>query len=362
MEKLKLTEIKDIFKFLNKKGYTNKKKADLLKIMQDENLYDIYVQQKERIDKTENNIEKINQQKLMYFNDFQSINLTSEETFDSDLISNIDIQEDEIEVFTNEIIAYGDYPEIEDKLNEIENNERKKEFLLKQKIEDIKPKYYKFGNSMQFSTSRGNSHYIIGKNNELIYCTDSNFGSGALVIPYIITRYTRNAEKCFDFLDDITIIDAIYLRHDDEFIKKNLDGTILEKWNWKILYDVHQKLINIEFPNGKSNDFKLNTKVSEILSYYENMEKEKVKIIMNIDYIQENINNLSIHDFEPLLPSTWTYELMNHIQNENLCSIMYNYTGPKEQKDDFIEYLKKIYDFENKNQENKIFKYKIKYF
>ena len=26
MEKLKLTEIKDIFKFLNKKGYTNKKK------------------------------------------------------------------------------------------------------------------------------------------------------------------------------------------------------------------------------------------------------------------------------------------------------------------------------------------------
>ena len=48
MEKLKLTEIKDIFKFFNKKGFSNKKKADLLEIMKDENLYDIYVQQKKK--------------------------------------------------------------------------------------------------------------------------------------------------------------------------------------------------------------------------------------------------------------------------------------------------------------------------
>jgi hypothetical protein len=52
---------------------------------------------------------------------------------------------------------------------------------------------------------------------------------------------------------------------------------------------------------------------------------------------------------------------MNHIQNDGLCSINYCYTGPLEQKDDFIEYLKKIYDFENnKNQTNKTFEYQIK--
>jgi hypothetical protein len=364
MEKLKLTEIKDIFKFFNKKGFSNKKKADLLKIMENENLYDIYVQQKERIDKIENNVEELKKQKLMYFNDFQS-KYISTDTSDSESTSDNhvyeSVQEHEFEVFQNQLLVYGDYPEIEDQLCEIETNEEKKKFLLKQKIEDLKPKDYKFGNSIQLSSYRGNSHYIIGKNNELIYCTDSNFGNGALVIPYSITQYTKKAEKCFNFLDDINIIDAIYLRHDDEFIKKNLDGTILEKWNWKILYNINEKIINIELPNGNSNDFKLNTKVSEIVSYFQNIDKEQTKIVMNINYSTSDLNDLVIQDFNPYLPSVWTFELMNHIQNDDLCSIMYCYTGPLEQKDDFIEYVKKIYDFENnKNQTNKIFEYQFK--
>jgi hypothetical protein len=374
MEKLKLSEIKDIFKFFNKKGFSNKKKADLLKIMKDENLYDIYVQQKERIDKTENNLEELKKQKLMYFNDFQSKNISITEMSDSESTSDNHVhehikeyvQEDEFEVFTNQLLAYGDYPEIEDQLNEIETNEEKKEFLLKQKIEDIKSKYYKFGNSMQFSSSRGSSHYIIGKNNEIIYCTDSNFGDGALVIPYSITKYTNNAQECFDFLNDYPNIDIIYLRYDDKFVKQNLDGNILEKWNWKIMYDVREKRINIELPNGNSNDFKLNTKVSEIVGYFQNIEKEQTKIVMNINYLTSDMNDLnymSIEDFEPLLPSVWTVKKMGHVQNENKCSINYSYTGPLEQKDDFIEYIKNIYDFENnKNQTNKIFEYEVKSF
>ena len=348
MEKLKLTEIKDIFKFFNKKGFSNKKKADLLKIMKDENLYDIYVQKKERIDKTENNLEELKKQKLTYYNDFQSKNISITEMSDSESTSDNhvheSVQEDEFEVFTNQLLVYGDYPEIEDQLNEIESNEEKKEFLLKQKIEDIKSKYYKFGNSMQFSSSRGSSHYMIGKNNELIYCTDSNFGDGALVIPYSITKYTNNAQECFDFLDDITVIDAIYLRHDDEFVKQNLDGNILEKWNLKIMYNIREKRINIELPNGNSNDFKLNTKVSEIISYFQNIEKEQTKIVMNINYLTSDMNDLnymSIEDFEPILPSAWTVKKMGHVQNENKCSINYSYTGPLEQKDDFYRIYKK---------------------
>ena len=82
---------------------------------------------------------------------------------------------------------------------------------------------------------------------------------------------------------------------------------------------------------------------------------------MNIDYLTSNMNDLSIQDFKPLLPSIWTFELINHIQKDDLCSINYCYTGPLEQKDDFIEYLKKIYDFENnKNQTNKTFEYQFK--
>jgi len=362
MDQLKLHEIKNIFRFLKKEGdtkvsFSNKKKDELLQLMKDHNLYEIYLEKTDRMNKQQNEIKQINEEKQKNLDDFNSINqsiVEEEETDDS-------IDEDKFIYFENKMIVYGDYPEIEDQLNEIEDNEKKKEFL--QQILGINPKDYKFGNSMQFSTKRGSSHYIIGKDGELIYCTDSDFGDGALVIPIEITKYTNNAQECFDFLDDYPNIDIIYLRHDDKFVKQNLDGNILEKWNWIIYYDVRQKRINIELPNGNSNDFKLNTKVSEIVSYFQNSEKEKIKIIMNIDYLTSDLNDMSIEDFEPLLPSVWTVKKMGHLQNENKCSINYSYTGPLEQKDDFIEYIKKIYDFENnKNQTNKTFEYEVKSF
>jgi hypothetical protein len=106
--------------------------------------------------------------------------------------------------------------------------------------------------------------------------------------------------------------------------------------------------------------------VSEIVNYFKNINKEQTKIVMNINYLNSDMNDLnymSIEDFKPLLPSVWTVEKMGHAQNENKCLINYSYTGPLEQKDDFIEYIKKIYDFENnKNQTNKIFEYEVKSF
>jgi hypothetical protein len=383
MDQLKLQEIKDIFRFFKKEGdikfsFSNKKKDELLQLMKENNLYEIYLGKTDRMNKQKNEIKQLNEEKQKNLDDFNSINqsiVDEEEIEETDETDETDetedsVNEDEFIDFKNVMIVYGDYREIEeelneieDQLNEIEDNEKIKEFLLKQQILGINPKDYKFGNSMQFSTNRGSSHYIIGKNNELIYCTDSDFGDGALVIPKEITKYTNNAQECFDFLHDYPNINIIYLRHDDKFVKQNLDGKILKQWKWIIYYDVREKRINIELPNGNSNDFKLNTKVSEIVIYFQNSEKEQIKIIMNIDYLTSDLNDMSIEDFEPLLPSIWTVKKMGHLQNENKCSINYSYTGPLEQKDDFIEYIKKIYDFENnKNQTNKTFEYEVKSF
>ena len=349
MDQLKLNEIKDIFRFLKKEGdtnvsFSNKKRQELIQIAEENNLYEIYLEKTNKIKNEQLNLQQLKfekEQNLRDFNDMTQTIINEDEMNDEDELINEEIVE-----FKNEMIAYGDYPEIENELNEIENNQEKKEFLLKQKIEDIKPKYYKFGNSMQFSTNRGSSHYIIGKDYELIYCTDNDFGDGALVIPYEITQYTKNAQKCFDFLDNITNIDYIYLRHDDEFVKQNLEGKILKKWNWKIYYDICQKCFNIEFPNKKSKDFNLKTSVKDIQNYEGNSLLKHVRIVNKVKF-DRSLNEEEIKGFEPIIPSSWNLEINDGTKTHNSGIIYYSYIGPENQKDLFKDYLNKSYKDKN---------------
>ena len=59
------------------------------------------------------------------------------------------------------------------------------------------------------------------KNDELII--PDMFGDGDLIIPYEITKYNKNATRAFD----MEMVDSIYLRYDDAFVKKYIQYYII---------------------------------------------------------------------------------------------------------------------------------------
>lgn len=338
MEKLKVKEIKDIFKFVGVRGYTLLKKNELLQKMRNEGIYDTYLNKKKEENQQKSKKEKFKEEKinnLKEFNDSIKCNNLYDENESDDEDS---VCQDEFENFRNEYLVYGDYSEIEEELNTKNTAQEQKEYLLSEDFgdEDISDYEYTFGNSLQFSQNRAHSHYIIGKNDELI--VPDMFGDGDLVIPYEITKYNKNATRAFD----MELVDYIYLRYDDAFVKKYIQGRIYKKWNWKILYINHGDIFEIEFPNGRTQEFEKNIHVQDILSFLHKSDSKTSKININVEYN----NKIKIFDYLPLVPSTWTSIHGSSGGGADGGFMNITYTGPEDEKDPMEVLIKKSFDKE----------------
>ena len=340
MDKLKVSQIKDIFKFVGVKGYSTLKKPQLLEKMRNEGIYDNYLNKKKSENQEREKNNKIKDEKIINLDEFMRTVRLKNSYNDDESDTEDSVCEDEFEDFKNNYLIYGDYQEFEDELNTKNTDQEKKEYLLSTDFgdEDISDYEYTFGNSLQFSQNRAHSHYIIGKNDELI--VPEMFGDGDLVIPYEITKYNKNATHAFD----MELVDYIYLRYDDVFVKKYIRGRIYKKWNWKILYNSHEDIFEIEFPSGKTQEFEKNTHVKDILLTFNKLNSPKIVIIASIEYEQ----NIILGDSKPLLPLTWELKSSKRDNSpkelsDNSCFIIYEYVGPEDEKEPFKILLNKSY-------------------
>ncbi len=165
------------------------------------------------------------------------------------------------------------------------------------------------------------------------------YGDGDLVIPYELTKYTKDAVNDFKDSD----FDSILLRYDDKFIKENIVGNILKKWNWKFIYNTMENCISIEFPNNKEKIFKLGTNVKDIMSYFKKSNEVQTEFIINVEY-ESMYDGYNIYD--NVLPSTWDYLRLGSGGNGTSGYFSIKYIGPLSEKEHMITLLKNIYDKE----------------
>ena len=323
MDKLNVKQIKEIFKNMGIKGYTTLKKAQLIEKSNNEEIYDRYLLK----------IKKENQKKDKLV-DLEFENKNNLQDFYDTVNDNIDYNEDESDTedsvteedfetnIEDEMLCYGDYPEIESELYNYETDQEKKDYLISLDLEDITEYDYKFGNSIQFSQNRSHGRYFIGKNDELIF--NPMFGDGDLVYPYEITKYTKNALRFFD----LEFADSIYLRYDDEFVKKHIQGKIYYKWKWEIVYNIHECCFDITDKNNKRGSFEKGTQVKNILYYFKKCNDEKIKFNVNLEYNQ----SIDIKDYYPHLPVSWSLEDSREERNDINCTKNLYFKGPKEEE------------------------------
>lgn len=338
MDKLKVNEIKEIYRFMGLRGYSTLKKPQLLERMRNESIYDAYLNKKKKENQDKEKSNKLKDEKMFNLQDFKET-IELKDLYNEDESDTEDsVCEDEFENFRNEYLVYGDYPEIEDELNTKNTAQEQKEYLLSEDFgdEDISDYEYIFGNSLQFSQNRAHSHYIIGKNDELII--PDMFGDGDLVIPYEITKYNKNSTRAFD----MEMVDSIYLRYDDAFVKKYIQGRIYKKWNWKILYNNMENIFQIEFPNERTQEFKKNTHVRDILNFLHKSDSKTSKININVEYN----NEIKIFDYIPLVPSTWTSIHGSSGGRANGGFMNIEYIGPEDEKEPMEVLIKKSFDKE----------------
>ena len=222
----------------------------------------------------------------------------------------------------------------------------------------------KFGDIIQFSNDKAYDSYIIGYNNEFIYAPDyDDTGTGNLIIPYEITKYTRNAVELYKNIH--SNLTKIYVRYDDLFITKIM-GLIDKSWTGKIAFLCHSNSIEVNFNNTNDNDDdENNNDVNKIIMIEidEHLTSQKIEIMKkNVNkkqimynckiefYENEECDDSDfIHLIKPPLYKTFSYDIYFNLNIQDVFSYEYNIIGPEEDKELFE---KAIYDF-YENKDNK---------
>jgi len=316
-----------------------------------------------------------------------------------------DILEDKSEDISKETSDNTlEYKPLQKNSNDIENLTIKEELLENEEIFDnIQPKllvqenhnYHlrdlhsdyikttfnimpKFGDIIQFCKDKAYDTYIIGYNNEFIYAPKyDETGSGNLVIPYEITKYTRNAVELYKNIH--LNITKIYVRHDDLFITKIM-GPIDKSWNGKIAWICSDNSIEVNFNdvivnkdvNNHDNDDNddihdenkiITIKIDETFNYQkietikQNMNKKQISYKCKIDFYEnEDCDDTEfIELIKPKLYHSYYYDTNIKLYIEDVFSYEYIIIGPEEDKGLFE---KKMHDF-YKNKDHKKYIQKI---
>ena len=233
----------------------------------------------------------------------------------------------------------------------------------------------KFGDIIQFCKDKAYDTYIIGYNNEFIYAPKyDETGTGNLVIPYEITKYTRNAVELYKNIHPN--LTKIYVRHDDLFITKIM-GQIDKSWNGKIAWLSNDNSIEVNFndvvvnkdvndddddDNIEDNDENkiITIKIDETFNYQKietikkNMNKKQISYKCKIDFYEnEDCDDTEFIDLiKPKLYQSYYYDTNIKLDVQDVFSYEYIIIGPEEDKELFE---KKMHDFyENKDHKKYI--------
>jgi hypothetical protein len=227
----------------------------------------------------------------------------------------------------------------------------------------------KFGDIIQFCKDKAYDTYIIGYNNEFIYAPKyDDTGTGNLVIPYEITKYTRNAVELYKNIHPN--VTKIYVRHDDLFISKIM-GPIDKSWNGKIAWLSNDNSIEVNF-NDVNNDNEDNDdhtydenkiimiKIDEIFNYQkietikQNMNKKQISYKCKIDFYEnEDCDDTEFIDLiKPKLYHSYYYDTNIKLDVQDVFSYEYIIIGPEKDKELFEKTMHDFY--ENKDHKKYI--------
>jgi hypothetical protein len=232
-------------------------------------------------------------------------------------------------------IIYGDYDNFPENLNHISQLENE----FKNEIKD-----YNFGDLISFSQYRDSNTYIIGKNGKLISNPMYN-DAGYLSIPFEITQYLTDAYKKYEDIEP----SEIYLRHDDNFIKKKI-GILDNLWNFQYMFIPIDNTLYVKFSNNIFHNFNLNNIfTSEYLyNFYLNTEKKQTSIKFEI-----KLKDKKYDEFIDMYGNLFEKPDVHHFYwNERSCGSgcgpkerqsKIKYFGPHENKNEIINILKNFY-------------------
>ena len=202
--------------------------------------------------------------------------------------------------------------------------------------------YYKFGDFIicpyydKEEGKSGQNIYCISKNDKVVKIPNEGEYKN-WTIPYDITKYLRNALLKFK---DFPWIKNMYIRHDDKFVRKNLNTKkykILKKWNWEIMLSLDKNQITINFDNKTAKTFIINKKlkINKLLQWYESskLEQSKIDIDINVPLDKKKDFFKKLYFFKRNLHFTWNLQEIKVSSKKGFITKNYVLNGPKINKE-----------------------------
>lgn len=205
---------------------------------------------------------------------------------------------------------------------------------------------YSFGDLIVITCEEKETYYFIGKGGHLIENQPDDYNE--LVVPYEITQYLKDATNKYSELDYF----GIYLRFDDQFLKKNIGNCQLE-WNYRyFLLNDHRTLI-VDYPSDNRKIFNhqfdiLKITAQDIHDFYIYSFYTQFKFLVKYrfegyDYERfiDKYGDLFKH---PEVPSIWTTESYGCGGGVKTHHGIMGYQGPAEFKNKVLQIIKDFYE------------------
>lgn len=228
-------------------GYRSLKKKELYNKVISENVFEKYTNQQSI--KNEEEKRKLERAKNAKRHEEEMMKDTT-----SQFIKASDIQECEL--------IYGDYPDESNVFYNIEDNKKRKEFIMS--AFDLKDSDFKFGNYICFSTYRQTGLVMIGKDENFIDDFGSDYG---YELPYSICKHLTDAVNTFKALEFY----SFNLDKNDYTVRSTVLGDLPDNWSYVYLTIPYEEALVIT--SGTDNfTCEPNTtyNVSDIIDYFNN--------------------------------------------------------------------------------------------
>lgn len=188
-------------------------------------------------------------------------------------------------------------------------------------------------------------YYFIGKGGHLIENQPNDYGT--LIIPYEISGYLNNATYKYSEID----YSGIYLKYDDQFLKKNIGDCQLE-WNFRYLLLNDLRTLIVKYsgnPKNFSRQFDiLKTTSQDIYDFYTYSFYTQFRFLVkyrfegsDYDRFIDKYGDLFKH---PQIPQIWKTELYGTGGGLKEYHGIMSYQGPLEFKNEVIEIIKNFYE------------------
>ena len=231
----------------------------------------------------------------------------------------------------------------------LETNYDKEKFF--ENILEIKKKFpdetqnYSFGDLIVITKDDQEFYYFIGKSGHLIQNEPNDYNE--LIVPYEITQYLNDATNKYSDLD----YSGIYLRFDDQFLKKNL-GYCQQEWNYRYFLLNDERTLIVEYPSNDKKIFNhqfdiLKITAEDIHNFYTYSFLTQFKFLIKYKFegpdYDRFIDKYGDLFKRPEIPAVWTSESYGSTGGHRAHYGTMSYQGPAELKNEIIEIIKDFY-------------------